>query len=244
METQTHHFNSLESTQDWAKEHFSSLDHSKFHVISANRQTKGRGRLDRHWHSPEGTGAYITYCFFIKMSLSNLSSISLMTGVTIAEALQKLGLTVKLKWPNDIFINEKKAGGILIETKPFDQGHVVFVGFGLNVNTSAEDLSPIGRPATSLYIETEQVWDIPTVVEPIETIFKRNLDTFLKQGFKAFEKDFENIAFLNGKKIIISHGKDATIGHYQGVDSSGALLLKLADGQIKAFASGEIISWE
>ncbi|MCH9632063.1 MAG: Bifunctional ligase/repressor BirA [Chlamydiae bacterium] len=244
MEIKHHHFNKLESTQDWAKDNYESFDLKKFHVISANEQSKGRGRFDRNWHSPHGGGAYATYCFLVSEHSHPLNPISLVTGLTFAEVLQKLGLIVKLKWPNDIFINDKKAGGILVETKETTKGKVFFVGVGLNINMDANQLVNIDCPATSVQVETRKTWGIKSIMNPAESLFQRNLEIFLKEGFTAFQPDFESLSFLAGKTILMDHGKESAEGIYHGVDETGAIVLQLKDKTLKAFHSGEITSWE
>ncbi len=243
MESQHHYFNKVDSTQDWAKDNFSSFDLEKLHVVSALEQTKGRGRFNRHWHSPKG-GAYFTYCFLVPEHDHSLNPISLVTGITFAEVLQKLGLKVMLKWPNDIYISGKKAGGILVETKETPEGKVFFVGIGLNINIDANELRAVSCPATSVSVETNKSWSVKPIMLPAENIFKRNLEIFLKEGFAAFDKDFEAISFLAGKKVTMDYGKETIVGIYQRVDENGSLVLKLKDDSSKAFSSGEIISWE
>lgn len=244
MKTKHHHFESIHSTQDQAKENLPTLDLEKFHVFTAQEQTKGRGRFNRHWHSPKGLNAYITYAFSVNINLKSASSISLMTGLTIAEVLQKLGLKAELKWPNDIYVDGKKMGGILVESTTHDHKTVFFVGFGLNINMDQNQLSHIDCPATSLFAETNKTWNLNLITEPIETLFKRNLEIFLEKGFEAFQEDFEAISFLADKTITLDLGKETLTGQYCCVNSDGALVLKLKDGEEKAFYSGEITNWE
>lgn len=243
METKHHHFEKIPSTQDWAKENLNTLDLDQFHVISTLEQTKGRGQFDRHWHSPKG-GAYITYCFLVPDQRQPLNAISLVTGLSFAEALQKLGLTVQLKWPNDLYIKGKKAGGILVETQEVTGGKVFFVGVGLNINVSLDDLKAAQCEATSLLAETQKTWSIKPIMSGAENIFKRNVEIFLKEGFSAFISDYESLSYLSNKKIMIEHAHQTYEGTYEKVDESGSLVLKLSDGTIKAFFSGQIISWE
>lgn len=243
LESHHHHFDSLPSTQDWAKEHFKTLDLNKFNIISASEQTKGRGQFDRHWHSPKG-GAYTTFCFLVSDHQQPMNAISLVTGLSFAEALQKLGLIVKLKWPNDLYIDGKKAGGILVETKEITGGKVFFVGVGLNINLSLDDLKAAHCEATSISAETQKSWSIKPIMSGAENIFKRNLAIFLKEGFQPFIQDYEALSYLAGKTIVIEHANQNFEGHYQKIDEQGSLVLKLKDGSLKPFFSGQIISWE
>jgi BirA family transcriptional regulator, biotin operon repressor / biotin---[acetyl-CoA-carboxylase] ligase len=244
MKSKHHHLQTIPSTQDWAKEHFSTFNLEEFHVVIAKEQTKGRGRFNRHWHSPKDKNAYVTYCFAVASKNASLSSISLVIGLSIAEAVQKIGLQVQLKWPNDLFISGKKAGGILVETQEHGANRIFFVGFGVNVNMTPNELNLIECEATSLYAETNKTWSVQSVTESIETVFKRNLPIFLKDGFVAFKSDFESISFLSGKTILFNTGKETIQGKYVEVNIEGGLTLELNDKTYKTFFSGEITGWE
>ncbi len=244
MKTIRHHFPTIDSTQDWAKSQLNTFDLNHFHVISAQEQTKGRGRFNRHWHSPKNVNIYVTYCFSIPKSDFSFNPLSLVTGLCIAEALQKLGMRAKLKWPNDIYIGNEKIGGILTETQEAESGRVFFVGFGLNVNMNLEQLSQIDCPATSLLAQTNKKTSIPMLMETIETIFKRNLSVFIQEGFAKFHPDFQEISLLTGKKVMLDLGTEVIEGMCKGVDGEGALILEDKDQSLHTYFSGEIISWE
>lgn len=244
MDSVYHHFEKINSTQDWAKENFHAFDLSKLHIITADQQLKGRGRLNRHWHSPQKTGLYVTFSFFVPNLQFSFNPLSLVTGLTFAEVLQKFGLQVLLKWPNDLYVNNKKLGGILTETKEIQGGRIFFIGVGLNVNMSLDELAHIERPATSILAETHKNSSMKSILQPAETIFKRNLKLFLDHGFEVFLKDFEEVSFLAGKKVLFDLGHEVIERKYCRVDKDGALVLKDQNGQEQKYVSGEIKGWE
>ncbi len=244
MDSIYHHFEKIDSTQDWAKENFHSFDLSKLHVITATQQSKGRGRSNRHWYSPEGAGLYVTFSFFVPHLKFSFNPLSLVTGLTFAEVLQKLGLQVLLKWPNDVYVNNKKLGGILTETKEIQGGRIFFVGVGININMKPDELAHIEKAATSILAETETTCSVESILRPAEIIFKRNLKLFLERGFEVFLKDFEEISFLAGKKVLFDLSHEVIEGHYCRVDKDGALVLKTRDGHEHKYVSGEIKGWE
>lgn len=244
MQTQYHEFTTLTSTQDWAKEHLSTLDLKKFHIIFSHEQTKGRGRFDRAWHSPKNVNLYVTYCFKIEPIKHSFLPLSLVTGLSIAKTLQKNQIKVKLKWPNDIFIEGKKAGGILVEMLDHHHDKVAIVGFGLNVNMTLDQLKQIHSPATSLLVETHAQHNLVVLMKDIEMEFKHDLKLFIEHGFNHFQKEFEQLSFLKGKKITLEQGHQTIEGMYDHIDTSGAICLTLEDGKTQIFNSGEIKSWE
>jgi BirA family biotin operon repressor/biotin-[acetyl-CoA-carboxylase] ligase len=124
-------------------------------VVLAEEQTAGRGRAGRVWHSDRGTGIYVTLLLRPKLAPVQAPLLTMMAGLSAHSAMQALtGLTVDLKWPNDLIIRGKKVGGILAEmhAEP-SQVRFVIVGIGLNVN---QDKFPgeLASIATSLRAET------------------------------------------------------------------------------------------
>ena len=150
--SEIHIFDRVESTNDTAKE-IAVSGCKEGAVVIADSQSKGKGRLGRRWESPAGVGIYLSIILKPKKVVSQLT---LVAGVAVAEAIKgiipphpplkkggKGGIfRVSLKWPNDININGKKAGGIL--TEGISKGKVVIVGIGINVNTPPS--SPPLRP--------------------------------------------------------------------------------------------------
>ncbi len=244
MRSDYHNLESVDSTQTFSKKNVSSFDRDAFTIVTSEEQSKGRGRLNRKWFSPKGSNLYTTYSFTIPEMPHSSNPITLVLALSISEVLQKLGLSVQIKWPNDLYINSKKMGGILAEVESDKETKQVFLGFGLNVNVTADALSTQDFEATSLLIETKKQWEIKTLASSIESTFKRDLDIFVQKGFQPFQKAFEGISFFHGKTIRLDIGNEVLAGSYQGVNEEGALLLKLQSGETKAFLSGEIIGWE
>lgn len=159
-------FEEIESTQTWARE---NLDRCPTHEVSfvvAKSQTKGRGQFERSWLSPTGN-IYLTMVF--KLKDFDSKKLSLDTGHAVLACLEELGFNPTLKWPNDIFLNGMKLGGILIETVPVDDFRMALVGVGINVNL--DDVSKIDQPATSLKIVSKKAWDVENVL----ALLKNNL---------------------------------------------------------------------
>ncbi|MEN6369454.1 MAG: biotin--[acetyl-CoA-carboxylase] ligase [Thermotogota bacterium] len=129
-----HRFSTASSTQDEARRLLEAGEASLGHVVVADEQTAGRGRFGRLWASPSG-GLYATFL------ISSAPGIALFAGVAAARALERLGVAVGLKWPNDIFVDGKKLAGILIEA----DRDLALVGVGINID------EPFVEGATSLW---------------------------------------------------------------------------------------------
>lgn len=151
------HFDTLSSTNDLALE-LAKASAKHLTVIIADAQTAGRGRFDHKWHSPKGKNIYMSIILKDKLSPSMLSSITPLTAVAcvrgIKELCPKLPLTVK--WHNDLYINSKKLGGILTESRVVGNSvEFVVVGIGINVNATLEDFPhELRHIATSIRLHT------------------------------------------------------------------------------------------
>tara|TARA_B000000557_G_C20781771_1_gene446856 strand:- start:755 stop:1498 length:744 start_codon:yes stop_codon:yes gene_type:complete len=128
-------FNEIDSTNDEAKRIIVQND---FHVIIAERQTKGRGRLGKKWSSPNSGNIYMTIC--TENDHSN-SPLSLVTGLICKRAINKISnkLLVSLKWPNDILVKDKKIGGILVEKEIQKEITRTIIGIGININIKKQE---------------------------------------------------------------------------------------------------------
>ena len=128
-------FNEIDSTNDEAKRINIQKD---FHVIIAERQTKGRGRLGKKWSSPNSGNIYMTIC--TENDHYN-SPLSLVTGLVCKRAINKISnkLLVTLKWPNDILVKDKKIGGILVEKEIQKEITRTIIGIGININIKKQE---------------------------------------------------------------------------------------------------------
>ena len=149
-----HHFETLDSTNDLAKE-LAAQGAPEGTVVVAETQTGGRGRLGREWNSPPGVGLYVSLVLRPMLPPMELPQITLTTAVAVVRAVRRVtGVAPGIKWPNDLLLNGKKLGGILteMETESDRIRHVV-VGLGLNVNNPAFP-PELAATATSLALAT------------------------------------------------------------------------------------------
>ena len=201
-------------------------------LLVAERQTAGRGRMGRGWHSELGDS--LTFSLGLPLTPADWSGLSLAVGVSVAESLHP---ALQLKWPNDVWLHGRKLGGILIETAGAAGGqrHVV-IGIGLNIAAraaaQADSLSvpPAGLRELLPGIDAAQA--LLRVAEPLV----RTVQIFEKLGFAPFRARFAQHDLLLDQAVTLSNGM-AGIG--RGVDESGALQVMTADG-LKAITSAEV----
>lgn len=240
-------FDTIGSTHTYASAQDSSIEKGVMLVVSAEEQTAGRGRYGRSWSSPKGEALTVSFGFLFDSQRTDAGNIPQVLALSAVDVLEEYGVTPLLKWPNDLSIDRKKIGGILAtahRTNSNDNLYMV-VSIGLNVSVSAEFLEKLGRPATSLFIETGKIEDRDTLLEAILNKFVSDFNRFIIKGFSFFlEKYKSKMQVAKGEKISFHHNNTLLEGVFFGIEDSGTLLLELPDGIIKEFASGELIMME
>ncbi len=235
--------NTIDSTQNWAKENAPQFSRDNFVIITANTQTAGRGRQKKIWYSPPNCNIYMTFSFCLKKR-HDLCSITLMLAVITAKWFKTIGLEPQIKWPNDILIHNQKIAGILAETTSEKDFIRIFLGIGININMSEEDCKKIDQPTTSLRCLSHKDWDINEIITLLSQNVRKELKAFESNGFAGFVNDFEPLCMHTNKTLTIDDGHKHWTGVYKKINSDGSLLVELTDGSTKSFASATIINQE
>jgi BirA family biotin operon repressor/biotin-[acetyl-CoA-carboxylase] ligase len=227
------YFDQVDSTQRVAAE-LAQSGAGQGTVVIAERQSAGRGRLGRVWHSPAGVNLYMTVILRPRMPLADVPRLSLVAGVAVAEALETVapGL-VGLKWPNDIWLRERKAGGIIAEavTDPKQGLLCVLLGIGLNLNLASNDIpSELRGRATSVLIATGRKCDRVQLAATLFDLLSSRYTAAEEGGFSAVRQRYERYFALNGRQVTVVDGRTSIAGVVRGIDDDGALLLETGSG--------------
>ena len=234
------HLDSVDSTNTYAKQHSSEFAPDKLVCIDAQEQTAGRGRQNHVWHSPRSQNIYATFCFRLPLHTLHLISLGQVMTLSLALVLLKEGLHPKVKWPNDVHINNKKMAGVLCETQFHSDYIDIFLGIGVNVNMEPMDFVHINQPATSLFAETGHLWDRNALLKKLQKQFLADLQKFKKDGFTPFHSQFENLLAYKGQTIRCLDGKKEWVGICHSVTNDGQLNLYLPNKEIHTILSGDI----
>jgi BirA family transcriptional regulator, biotin operon repressor / biotin---[acetyl-CoA-carboxylase] ligase len=224
-----------------------SLDpppHGYADVVLSELQHAGRGRRGRHWIAPFGGSIALSMSWsFTDASRAN-PTLSLCVGVAIARALGRAGaLGIGLKWPNDLWFDDRKMGGVLVEVRAEAGGpaHVV-IGVGLNVSLTAGMRAQIERSG----VKAAAVSDACTVPPSRNFIAGAIIDALLsmladfeRDGFSGFREAWTALDALRDRPAQVLMGEAVVCGTARGVDAQGALRLE-RDGLIQEFVSGEV----
>ena len=216
-------------------------DHGREVVAFAEAQSAGRGRRGRQWLSPFARNIYCTVGISREIPAARQGLLSIVTGVALCRALRtQTGLAVKLKWPNDLLLADAKLGGILIESRAFDVGHYFFaIGFGLNLQMSADELATLDRPATSLCQALGDDLDrSKLLVASIEAVIAA-IRGFEIDAAAALIGEFSDFDAYRERSVEVVCGEQRIIGINRGIDEQGQLRLQTARG-IELHSAAEI----
>jgi BirA family transcriptional regulator, biotin operon repressor / biotin---[acetyl-CoA-carboxylase] ligase len=234
-----HHYAEVSSTQDVA-EQLARDGAAHGSVVIAESQTAGHGRLGREWFSPTGVNLHLTVILRPTMAPAQVPLLGLVAGVAMAEAVETVAPGLPgLKWPNDLWLRGKKAGGIishlLAGTPP-----CVLLGMGLNLNLAADQVpADLREIATSVAIATGHPCDR---VQFAATLFAK-LDERIAQlehsGFASIALLWERYSILKGKQITVFDGQARHSGIVAGIDRDGALLIS-EDAHVTRVLAGDV----
>jgi len=232
------YFEEVGSTNDIAKK-MARQGASEGLLIIAERQTGGRGRRGRSWHSPSG-GIWFSLILRPKLVPQETPKLTFVAAIAVARVIRSLGLNAEIKWPNDILIDcKKKICGILCETE-VNLGHVI-VGIGVNANFDKEYLpEDLQETATTLKSELHKNISRNHFVAHLLNEFEDFYLTFLQKGFSPILDVWKEFSCILGENVLVYQDDTKFFGKAINVDQSGALILKLNNGSTTKIFSGDV----
>lgn len=234
----------IDSTNQYMLERITELQSGD--TCLAEYQSAGRGRRGRQWISPFGCNLYLSMYWKLDQGPAAAIGLSLVVGIVVAETLNKLignKVKVKVKWPNDLYMNDKKLAGILVELtgKTGDAAHII-IGIGINIGMNKENSDSsenITQAWSSLSDEFENIERNELSANIIQAL-RNSLVLFEKEGLKSFlERWVELDNFLN-RNVKLLIGNEIITGIERGINEQGALLLQKDNGGIIPYIGGEI----
>lgn len=213
-------------------------------VVLAEQQHRGRGRQGRSFASPAGVGIYMSVLLRPEIELSRLPQLTLVAAVATANAIAEVSaLPVELKWPNDVMIRNRKAGGILTESVfQVDRSPVAIIGIGINVNTALEQFPPeLRHKVTSLALAASRFVSRPSLIAAILNRLEPLYHTFQQQGLAPILPHWLHYGRIAGKPVRCSTARGVEEGIILGLDKDGALLVRRRDNSRLRVVSGEVM---
>ncbi|MEX2954826.1 bifunctional biotin--[acetyl-CoA-carboxylase] ligase/biotin operon repressor BirA [Serratia fonticola] len=206
----------------------------------AEYQQAGRGRRGRQWVSPFGTNLYLSMFWRLEQGPAAAMGLSLVIGIVMAEVLQRLGAEqVRVKWPNDLYLNDRKLAGILVELtgKTGDAAQLV-LGAGINMAMRETNASQIDQRWINLQ-EAGITIDRNELAAKLLNELRNSLRQFEIDGLAPFISRWRKLDNFIDRPVKLLIGEQQIFGIARGIDQQGALLLE-QEGVIKPFIGGEI----
>ena len=203
-------------------------------LIIADNQFKGRGRFGNEWISAPSMGLTFSLILY---DLKNLHRLPLIIGVSVCEALKGFNFKLKLKWPNDIILNDKKIGGILCESKNINNVKTIVVGIGMNINEKADDFPDnLRKRAISLSMVSNKTFQRERVLAKILNQFEKNLDLLGEKNLELFKK-WESFCNHINKEVTFHNNNVNVVGKFLKISDKGSAIIEVNNKE-KTFSSG------
>ncbi len=212
-------------------------------LLVAEHQNAGVGRRGNHWLTPKGKAICFSYRFNLTATTQQMSGYALMVAVSITQVIEQFDESAgisQIKWPNDLYANDKKFAGILINLKPIkatpNQLDVI-IGIGINWNLSADQLHSVNQAVCNIPLQNKpsRALFISRLIEQLN----HNNQIYLQQGFTAFLSQWTKYDYLYDKVVRVIQEQGTVEGICAGIDEMG-LLKVLVDGVMKHFSGGEV----
>lgn len=208
-------------------------------LASTDKQTSGRGRRGRVWHSPYAQNLYFSLGLKLNLAISELSGLSIVVGLAIADLLKQKGIPAQLKWPNDIYLEGKKLGGILVELEgAFEPPCNVIIGIGLNVNMPQQG-QEIDQAWLSLSEYQGKVIDRSLLLIELFKQLNLYIERFCLQGMADFVTLWPEYDLYYQQAVQLISGEQVQTGVNLGINQQGGLVLLTDEGEI-SINGGEI----
>jgi len=234
-------FKTIDSTNKYLREKADDIAYSRA-IVLAETQTSGRGRRGKDWVSPFAANLYMSVLWSFEQGAEALEGLSLGIGVAARRALKHCGLKdVQLKWPNDIYVGQKKLGGILLEMVGDPAGQcAVVVGIGINVCMPRSAAETIDQDWSDVHTELGEPLSRNKLAGILIAEVFTILHDFQAQGFEPYREEWQSADAFKGRQATVTTPREALSGIVIGVDKSGALEMEMGDGKVQRFIGGEL----
>ncbi|MBI3881726.1 MAG: biotin--[acetyl-CoA-carboxylase] ligase [Verrucomicrobia bacterium] len=212
-------------------------------VVFAETQTKGRGRMGRKWISPAGKGLWFSVLLRPALRPTAVTQLTIMAATAVARGLRSAtGLSVEIKWPNDLLVGGRKLVGVLTELNAeVDKVKYVILGIGVDVNLDASALpADLRRIATSVKIETGRSWNRADVAAAILRELDADYRRVCRGRFAALADEWESRCATLGQNVTIDIGGRKVRGRAEALDDDGALLVRTQHGRLERIIGGDV----
>ena len=207
----------------------------------AEYQSAGRGRLGRSWQVPRGTSVMMSLLLLPEFEPKYASMLTIVMGLSVAQAVKKMGFDATIKWPNDVVVSHKKICGILTEMAvEGNKIRNVVIGVGINVNIKKFP-EEMADKATSLYLEAGHEFDRSVVPGLVMEAFEKNYEKFIQTcDLSLLREDYEELLVNMDQPVRVIAGENSFEGIARGITDIGVLIVERQDGTYTTVNAGEV----
>ncbi|XVN42995.1 MAG: biotin--[acetyl-CoA-carboxylase] ligase [Candidatus Rickettsia vulgarisii] len=202
------------------------------YIILAKTQTNGRGRHGRSWQSISGN-LHINILLKHNIDLNYLSQLSLVTAIAVYKTISSLPSksknNIKLKWPNDLLINNKKVSGMILGTVNNDANQYLSIGIGINI---IDNPTNIDQVTTNLIDENIEVPDVESLLNLLMINFNKYFSLWKAKGFSKIRQFWLKRAYKLKERITANYGNVKVTGIFTGIDDNGGMQILLDSGKV------------
>jgi len=212
-------------------------------VVIADQQSAGKGRMGRTWTSPPGVNLYLTVLLRPDLAPRHAPQFTFLSALAVARVVEAMsGLRPTVKWPNDVLLRGQKVAGLLSEmSAETERIHFLILGIGVNLNMTVDQFpGDLRYPATTLAREkgssVSRLAFCRALLRELDELYA----LFQERGFAPIREGWEGYFDLVGRTVSIEDGNHRQTGEVTGVDSDGALLVRLPGGDVERILSGDV----
>lgn len=212
-------------------------------VVIADSQARGRGRVGRVWISPPGSNIYMSAVLRPEIAVQDAPFLTVAAALACAYALRsKTGLTVNIKWPNDLMVSGKKIGGILTELRSGrDKIKFAVIGIGINVNSQGKDFpEELANIATSVKEVTGKYFSRSDIIAEVLNELERWYKKLMGDGRFLLLEEWKRLSCTVGKWVRVTLCSEVISGLAEEIDEEGMLVLKLSSGERRRISAGDL----
>lgn len=236
--TKVYHFEELDSTNDYATLLLSKNKPIEGCVVITDHQTQGKGQYGRKWDTIKGQNITMSVILYPDLEASRQFDLNIITSLAVTSAIKSItGMQAQIKWPNDIYLNDKKVCGILIKNNLMGSIiHQCILGIGLNVNQPVFD--PNLPNASSLFIEANHSFSLSEVQDELYKQLDRGYH-LLKTDTHGLLRDYQETLWRRGYETSFLIKEEIVSGTIKGVDKNGKLIVDIRN-DLKSYDMSEI----
>ncbi|GAB3072245.1 biotin--[acetyl-CoA-carboxylase] ligase [Salinicoccus sesuvii] len=238
--TRMEYLETTESTQIEAMQKLESQEGA--YVVVALEQTKGRGRFSRPWASPKNSGLYLSIVLRPNIPITEIIRFNLFISLALSEALDAaFGVESGIKWPNDIYIKNKKVSGFLTEVvSESNVINAIICGIGINIYKN-EDVTALGT-ATDIEseIDPDREIDLDDFMKKLIHNIEVYYDRFINEPFSSIREEWKSRSIVFNKKLKITETNESYVAKVLDIDSDGFLEVLDEAGEIRRVVSADI----